>query len=495
MRNRPAPAAVCKSRIMENNKGKHRRTRREFLKNTAAAGGLLLLPAGFLRGADAPSNRVNFALVGLGGQGTTDLRGILNAGAACAAICDTDARKPAFGKRRFDLPAAREFADYRVMLDKLGGDIDAVVVATPDHTHFTVALDAIQRGKHVYVQKPMGHSVDQCRRLAAAARSAKIVSAMGNQGHSSGHIRMAREWFEAGLFGAITKVDCWDGQFMPAARAYAAPSPKPAELNWDLWLGPAPYREHFKLDGWRKYYEFGSGSLGDMAAHIMDPAYYILGLGYPEKIEILERRDYSLVSHASHAKMVFHFPASGARGPVQLVWWHGRDFRPPAPEGLEYREFKDRADDPNLPDDARLNLHPGVTGYLGRKREDGLTLNGSLFYGEKCVFNMGQYGDFFFTAPKTRFAELKRHEPPRKYRRHKGGHYRAWVNAIRAGEKAVSDFDYAAPLTEVICMGNIALRLGRDLRYNAATGTFINDPEADALIYDWSRNPRKGFHG
>ncbi|MDR3229317.1 MAG: Gfo/Idh/MocA family oxidoreductase [Puniceicoccales bacterium] len=477
----------------------HKTTRRDFLKNAGLTAGLLILPTGFLRGENAPSNRINVAMVGPGGQGRTDMRGVLNAGGKVVAICDVVTDLPAGVKKRFagDYPHvadAQTFTDYRVMLDKLGKDIDAVIVSTPDHTHFTVALDSIQRGKHVYVQKPMCHSIDQVRRLSKAAADAKVVSSMGNQGHSSNHIRMVKEWFEAGLFGEIKKIDCWDGQFMRGSQHYAAPKPQPKNLAWDLWLGPAKYRPFFPgvAPGWRPYYEFGSGSLGDMAAHIIDPAYYILDLDYPEKIEILERKDYTEVAYASHTKMIFHFPAKGNRGPVQLVWWHGKDFRPKAPTDLEYKEFNERKNDENLPEDPRLNLHGGVTGYLGRKHNDGLTLNGSLFYGEKVTFNMGQYGDFFFTAPKTKFAELKAKEPPKKYSRFKGGHYKDWVKSIRTGGKAVSDFAYAGPLTEVICMGNIAQRLGRDLRWDAKNGKFINDDQANALIFD--QPPRQGFH-
>jgi predicted dehydrogenase len=468
-------------------------SRRDFLKNAGIATGFLIIPSGWLHGEDVPSNRINVAAVGLGGQGSTDIGGVVKAGAKIVALCDVVTDKPARAiQQRF--PDAQPFADYRKMLDKLHKDIDAVIVSTPDHSHFTIALDAIHRGKHVYVQKPMCHSIDQVRRLSKAAADAKIVSAMGNQGHSSSHIRMAREWFEAGLFGHIPTIDAWDGQYMPAPKRYADPSPKPDNLEWDLWLGPAKYRPYFRgvAPGWRPYIEFGSGSLGDMAAHIIDPAYYILDLDVPEKVEILEREDFSDVGFASHAKLVYHFPAKGKRGPVKIVWWHGKDYRPKAPEGLEYKEFKDRQDDPNLPDDPQKNLHSGVTGWLGKKHKDGLTLNGSLFYGEKVTFNMGQYGDFFFTAPQAKFAELKEKAPPQKYKRHKGGHYRAWVNAIRDKEQAVSDFSYAGPLTEVICMGNIALRLGRDLRWNAKEGKFINDDQANALIHDPA--PREGFH-
>ncbi|MDR2863450.1 MAG: Gfo/Idh/MocA family oxidoreductase [Puniceicoccales bacterium] len=465
-------------------------SRRDFLKTAGIASGLLILPSGFLRGENAPSNRLNVAGVGLGGQGNTDLRGVDKAGATIFALCDVDSKRLHGSHGRFT--DAQVFEDYRKMFDKIGKDLDAVIVSTGDHNHFTVALDAIQRGKHVYVQKPMCQTIDQVRRLSKAAKDAKIISSMGNQGHSSNHIRMVKEWYEAGFFGEIPVVDAWDGQYMPAPKQYAAPSPQPQNLNWDLWLGPAKSRPYFNVGNWRATIEFGSGSLGDMGAHIIDPAYYILDLDAPEKIEILERKDFSDIGHASHAKLVYHFPAKGKRGPVKLIWRHGRNFRPAPPEGLKYQGY--RENDENTPDNPTLNLHPGVAPGAGlvRKREDGLTLNGSFLRGEKFTGYLGQYGDFFYTAPDEKFAELKAKEPPRKYPRFKGGHYKDWVNAIRENRQAVSDFSYAGPLTEAIIMGNIALRLGRDLSWNAKEGKFINDDEANALIT--APKPRDGFH-
>ncbi|MDR1497786.1 MAG: Gfo/Idh/MocA family oxidoreductase [Puniceicoccales bacterium] len=467
-------------------------SRRNFLKKASLATGMLILPSGFLRGQNAPSNRINAACVGFGGQGSIDSNGVHNGGATIIGVCDVNAYSRSRAKKRH--PNATAFEDYRVMFDKLGKDIDAVVVSTPDHTHFTVAYDAVLRGKHVYVQKPMCHSIDQVRRLSKAAAEHKIISSMGNQGHSSNHIRMVREWFEAGFFGEIDTVDAWTGQFMRAPENYNKPSPKPKDLNWDLWLGPAKYREFFHgvAPGWRPYLEFGSGSLGDMAAHVIDPAYYILQLDAPEKIEIIESSGPTKVAHAEHAKIAFHFPAKGKRGPVKLVWWHGKNFRPSAPEGLNYREFNERKDDDLLPENTKLNLHPSVGGRLSKRHNDGLTLNGSLFYGKKLSFNMGQYGDFFYTAPHEKFAELKQKAPPAKYGRFRGGHYRDWINAIRKNIPAVSDFTYAGPLTEVIIQGIIALRLGRTLNWDAKNGKFINDDAANALLY--SPKPRTGFY-
>ena len=465
-------------------------SRRDFLKNASLATGFLILPTGFLRGQNAPSNRINVAIAGFGGQGKTDAKGVASAGANIAAVCEVDSQRLGTMKRAF--PQARTFEDYREMLDKMGKDLDGVVVATHDSSHFTITLDAIQRGKHVYVQKPMCHSIDQCRRLVKAAADNKVVSSMGNQGHSSNHIRLAREWYEAGLFGNITTVDAWTGQYMRAPNAYRPPAPVPKQINWDLWLGPVSWREYSPgiVHAWRPYREFGSGPLGDMAAHVMDPAFFIFDLDAPEKIEVLEYREDSPIGYPGTAKLAYHFPAKGKRGPIKMIWWHGKDgFRPTAPEGLVY-QGRNEQDELNL-DDPKVNLHIKIRD-LSARRNDGLTLSGSLFHTDKMSFFMGQYGDFLYTAPHEKFAELKEKSPPVKYKRSKGGHYRDWINAIRTGGKAVSDFAYAGPLTEIIIMGNIALRLKRTLHWDANRNEFTNDAEATALIK--SPPPRPGFH-
>jgi predicted dehydrogenase len=453
-------------------------SRRSFLKTAGlATGGLLLLPTGFLRGANAPSNRVNVAGVGAGGMGWGDINNVRNAGGNIVALCDVDANNLAATGRRY--PAAKRFVDYRELFDKMAKDIDAVIVGTPDHVHFTIALAAVELGKHVYVEKPMCRTVDQTRRLTQAAAAKNIVSQMGNQGHSSTHIRLVKEWYEAGLFGEISEVDTWTAQpltpsFREGSTEYLPSVPVPKNLNWDLWLGPAQpidYRPEIAPQRWRAYYEFGCGSLGDMAAHVIDPAYYILDLGAPEKIEFIEASSKTAISYPDRCKLVYHFPANAKRGPVKLRWSQGRGsgVKPPTPEGL------------SIP----------AGGGLAKRERDGLTLSGSLFYGKKCVFNMGQYGDFFYTAPHTRLEELKEHAPPHTYPRPKGGHHRNWLDAIRTGTKSVSDFSYSGPLTETIQLGVIAQRVQRTLIWDAKAGKFSGDEEANRLLV--AAPPRKGF--
>lgn len=437
-------------------------SRRHFLKTAGLASGLLILPASVLGrdGTTAPSNRINVACVGLGGMGMADMNGVAHAGATIVGLCEVDANRLA--KAQNAQRKAEAFSDYRKLFDKLGKDIDAVTVSTPDHAHFTVAMTAVSLGKHVYVQKPMCHTIDQVRRLSQAAADHKIVSQMGNQGHSNAHIRMVKEWYEAGLLGEITEVHAWsDRPIWPQGmQSFRPEAPVPAALDWDLWQGPAkarPYSPGIHPGNWRGYYEYGCGALGDMAVHSMDSSNYILELGAPTRIEV-EVPGKSPVAYPVRSKITYYFPATDKRGPVKVVWRDGRGNQPPKPEGVK-----------------------------------GLQPNGSLFIGPQGVNVMGHTGDFFEVLPASRFEQIKEkaRDVPVKYPRIKGGHYRNWVDSIRKGVKASSDFSYAGPFTEVVLLGVIAQRLGRTLNWDGQAGKFIGDDEANQLIK--APAPRAGF--
>ncbi|MDR2845302.1 MAG: Gfo/Idh/MocA family oxidoreductase [Puniceicoccales bacterium] len=434
-------------------------TRRSFLKNAAlATGGLLILPTGFLRGQTAPSNRINIAAIGVGGMGFGDLTGVATAGGTIGAVCDVDAIRLARAQRAF--PDAQAFADYRELFEKRGKDIDAVVVSTPDHLHFTIACTAVELGKHVYVQKPMCHTVDQVRRLSSLAAEKKVATQMGNQGQSSSHIRKAREWYEAGLIGAVSQVEAWTNRphWPQGMSAYRPVEKAPPHLDWNLWLGPVserPYSPKIAPFDWRGYYEFGCGALGDMGIHLINDAFYVLSLTAPTKIEVEIPRP-SAVAFPAKSTLTYHFPAHGDRGPVKLVWREGGE-KPPVPDGTDA-----------LPD------------------------NGSLILGSAAALSLSGWSDTFtplVTAEKR--AALLAASPPTKYPRVKGSHYRNWLDAIRKGTQASSHFGYAGPFAETILLGVIAQRLGRTLHWDAAAGRFTNDAEANQLLT--APPPRAGF--
>lgn len=438
-------------------------SRRDFLKNASLASGLLILPSGFLRGATAPSNRINVASVGVGGMGRGDVGGIRKGGATIIGLCDVDSHK--LTPMQKDIPGAKVFSDYRKMLDTLGDTVDAVSVSTPDHTHFTAAFEAIQRGKHVYVQKPLCHTIDQVRRLTAIAAEKKVVTQMGNQGSSHNFIRIAKEWYDLGLLGEVSHVDAWSdrpkGGGWPQGMEAFSPSEKvPDSLKWDLWLGPVaarPYSPGLHPFKWRGYYDFGCGALGDMAIHLMYDAYFVLDLTAPTKVEV-DVPDKSTVAFPTASTVTFHFPANDKRGPVKVVWRDGGR-KPDVPKGAK-----------------------------------GLDRNGSLLHGKNFVLSLSGWGGAFepyvSSAERTRLTE-EGNKIKGKYPRF-GNHYKSWVEAIRNGSAVASDFKTAGPFAEVILLGVIAQRLGRTLNWDSKAGVFVGDEEANRLLK--APQPTVGFH-
>jgi predicted dehydrogenase len=344
------------------------------------------------------------------------------------------------------------------LFDKLGKDIDAVVVSTPDHTHFTVAYTAVGLGKHVYVQKPLCHTIDQVRRLSALSAEKKVITQMGNQGQSSAHIRKAKEWYEAGLLGDVSLVEAWTNR--PVWPQGFAEFPKkhavPASLNWDLWQGPAKRRDFSKAIvpfKWRGFYEYGCGALGDMAVHLINDAFYVLDLTAPTKIEVSDLAGQSSVAYPTKSRITYHFPANDKRGPVKVVWSDGK-LKPAVPAGAR-----------NLPS------------------------NGSLLHGKNFTLSLSGWADTFEAfVPKAKWEALNEKAPAVKYPRIKGGHYANWIDSIRENKLASSNFGYSGPFAEVILLGVIAQRLGRTLSWDAKAGQFVGDAEANALVKSISHN-------
>lgn len=437
--------------------------RRAFLRNAAlGTGGLLILPSGFLRGQNAPSNRITVACVGVGGQGDYDSRRILEAGAQIVGICDVDRRRLQTKSRRDGFKDAEQFEDYREMFDKIGKKFDAVSVSTPDHTHFTVAHQAIDMGKHVYVQKPLVHTVDQARRLTALAKRKKVITQMGNQGTSLSEIYTTKEWYEAGLFGDVSKVLAWTNRpvWKQGFDAYEATKPTPDSLNWDLWLGCAPempYHPGIHPFQWRGLYSFGTGALGDMAAHVLNAAYNVLELGLPTKIEVnVSAR--SPIAFPNHSEVIFHFPKTAKRGPIQLTWVDG----------------------------ANGDRKPKEAARLGGQG------SGSYFEASKVPFGAGEYGDPILTFPEEKLEEFKAKKIPQKYYRVPGAnHYQDWIDSIKGNKPAISNFEKAGIFTEIMLLGVIAQRVGRNLEYDPVRARFKGDEEANRLLK--APKPRKGF--
>jgi len=442
----------------EDNRAQGRISRRAFIgAAAAAAGAFTIVPRRVLGGPGnvPPSEKINIAGIGIGGMGRTNLKNLETEN--IVALCDVD---PEFAAETFKrYPQAKVFQDFRVMLDKQR-DIDGVVVATPDHTHAVISLAAIQAGKHVFCQKPLTHDVWEARRLAQAAKEAKVATQMGIQGHSGEGARLICEWIGAGLIGEIHEVDAWCSlTYYPWGHAYWSSKwserpkdtpPVPPTLDWDLWIGPAPMRPYhpaYHPRTWRCWWDFGCGMMGDRGAHTLDPVVWALKLGAPSSIEATSCGNTKEV-HPLSAIVTFRFPARGELPPLKLTWYEGT--RPPRPEELE---------------DGRQLGHPE---------------GGALFKGAKGTIMCGVYGENPRIIPDAKMKEAQL--PAKTLPRVTDSHEQDWVRACKTGKPAGADFSYSGPLTEICLLGNVAKRVDARMEWDAANLKVTNLPEANRYV-------------
>jgi predicted dehydrogenase len=439
-------------------------SRRQFLSSTTlGAAALLVFPSILpsVRGANAPNQKLNLAGIGIGGQGAHDLAQMESEN--IVALCDVDKNHGARVFRKY--PKAKQFTDYRRLLDEMK-EIDGVVIATPDHHHAFAAMEAIKRGKHVYCEKPLTHSVWEARQVTQAARQAKVVTQMGNQGQASPETRRLSEAVWAGAIDNVTEVHIWTDrpsrglfdEYWPQGLARPKDTPPaPATLDWDLWLGPAPQRPYnpaYLPFVWRGWWDFGTGALGDIGCHSMDPVFRALKLGAPLSVQAASTR-VNEETFPLGSMVTWQFPARpaapqpinchirGLKGahagavkmpPCKLVWYDG-GLRPPRPDGL-----------------------PEGTQMGG---------NGRLLIGDKG-FMLGNA-----VYPKSRAKVLDHVQgtiPP------SAGHYKEWIEACKGGPPAGSNFDWAGPLAEAVLLGNVALRV--QLREDLTLCKLLWDPAA-----------------
>ena len=436
-------------------------SRRKFIKNVSvAATGFFIIPRHVLgRGFVAPSDKLNIAGIGAGGKGESDLAEFSKSPAVnIISLCDVDDRSSVKSRGRF--PKASYYKDYREMLAKEGKNVDAVSVSIPDHGHAVAALAAMQMGKHVYVQKPMTHDIYEARILTQAARKYKVVTQMGNQGASFDGVKKMQDWYNAGLIGDAVNIYCWTNR--PVwPQGFGKPAGKeevPKELDWNLWLGPTSYEEYHKgfvPFNWRGYPSFGTGALGDMGCHIIDPAFKTTGLGYPSEVEcsVVDLYEqmwtpaYHPDSFPASSSLKLKFPGIGGKPTTYLHWVDG-GLLPDRPEELDPNET------------------------MG---DDG---GGAIIIGTKGKMMCGTYGNNATLLPTALSKDVK---VPQVIKRVPEGHYLQWVNACIAGfgkNELSSSFDYAGPLTESILMGNLALR---SWNIKGANGGF---PGRKKLLWD-----------
>jgi predicted dehydrogenase len=420
-------------------------SRRSFVTDlTKAAAVFTIVPRHVLgRGYRAPSDTLNVACVGVGGMGRTDVTGM--AIENIYALCDVDWKQG--GDSMATYPKAKRYRDFREMLATDGKNIDAVTVSTPDHTHTVIAMAALKAGKHVYCQKPLARTIGEVRALMAeSARRPKQATQMGNQGHAADGTRQIREWYEAGVLGNVREVHLWTNRpIWPQAidRPTEMHVPPPT-LSWDLWLGPAPERPYHPAYApfrWRGWWDFGTGALGDIACHSMDAAFWTLGFKYPSRIEAESTPVFPETAPRS-SRIVYTFPARASRPEVTVVWRDG-SLLPPRPRG------------------------DGIFSIQWPPYEDG----GQLWIGSNGQqLVCGMYGQNPRLLDEKRNEELKTNPPPVKYPRLKSV-YQEWVDACKAGRQPGSSFvEHSGPLTQMVLLGNLAVRTGKAIEVNPDTG-------------------------
>jgi len=437
-------------------------SRRKFIARTSAVtAGAFFAPLGVRSGISAGSRaneKLNIAVIGAGGQGMENLRDCTAENVV--ALCDVSDTAAAGAFKQF--PEAARFRDFRVMFDKMGKGIDAVIVATPDHTHFPAAMAAMQLGKHICVEKPLAHNVWQLRTLPKAAKRYKVISQMANQGHATIGIRYVKEWYEAGILGNVKEVIAWfngpefnpKGYFLKPDNYPPSEEPIPAGLDWDLWLGPAAYRpySHFYIPRfWRGWYELGNGELGDWACHTLDAPFWALDLGMPVSVDSLSRTPESSRGFVSDQSVLkFEFAARGTKPPVTLKWYEG-------------------------------GLKPENRPEWGLKE---LPASGMIMVGDKVsLMTGGRPNDPKLLLPEEEWKHFNENKPAETIPRVVGGPRAEWIAAIKGtGPMPGSTFDYSARLTEMASIGVLAQRFNTRIEYDARNMKVTNHPEFDVYI-------------
>jgi predicted dehydrogenase len=442
----------------------HTLTRRHFLRNASLASAVSVAFPAVLRSQGAtgasPNNRLNVACFGVGNQGRVAVEAMV--GENLVAFCDVDDQCAAqtYGKHS----GVPRFRDFRKVFDAFGNQIDAVTISTPDHMHYPIAMAALSLGKHVFVEKPMTHTIWESRRLRELAAEKGVATQMGNQGHALEGIRLLKEWFDAGVLGEVREVQSWTDRPIWPQGVRAPDHSKmipvvPSSLDWDLWLGVAAQRAYdpaYVPFNWRGYWDFGTGAAGDMGCHLMDGAFYALQLDAPEWVEAISAKA-NTYSAPSASVVTYQFPARSSLPPVRYTWYDG-GLKPLPPPEFEH--------DRTLPS------------------------NGSFIIGSKASVLTDTYYRSVRLIPETKRVAMMPTLPPPTLPRVEGGHFQEWLRACKGGPAPGSSFEYAARLTEMVLLSNLALRAGRRIEWDAPHMKVTNIPEANQWV---TKEYRPGF--
>ncbi|MEM6885855.1 MAG: Gfo/Idh/MocA family oxidoreductase [Verrucomicrobiota bacterium] len=464
-------------------------SRRQFLKQSAVLGAWSVLPAHIALGNQsgsgdpAPSERVNVAFVGAANKGYRNRKAFL-ASKLCnvVALCDVHLQQKEAQKSAAEHPGAKTFTDYRKMLDEMGGVIDAVVVSTPDHTHFPASMAAMAHGKHIWCEKPLAHTFGQCERLMDLAERSGVVTQMGNQGHSGANYFQFKEWTKAGLIKDITKIDAYQVQGCrwnnwaqnPKLKNYPQEA-MPEGMDWDLWCSVSPEVPYSKLmhpSNWRGWVEFGCGKLGDWASHVIDTPHRFLKLGYPEKVTALKRDGVHPLIYPRLSTIQFQFAERGPGLPAcELTWYDGPDNYPEIAQ--EYRDLKGEQPGFKYPEGTK----PPRSHFVGK-----------VMYSKELVFRAVSHSEPLRIVPREKYMDMRRDLP--RFPQKNSDHWKNFLLACKGQEEARSPFSVSGPLSQVLAIGMISQRLGGELHFDSKTMKFTNSDAANALL---DPAPRKGW--
>lgn len=465
-------------------------TRRDFIKSAALASAGLAIgsvsnkmnAASYSRIVGA-NKKINLAHIGIGNRGWEIIEQFDNTGLAnVVALCDVDLGAEQTKKALAKFPHARRFKDFREMFDKMGNEIEAVAIATPDFAHFPAVMMSMTYGKHVYVEKPLSRTFYESELLIKAAKKyPKVVTQMGNQGHSEANYFQFKAWTEAGIIKDVTAITAhmnnarrWHG-WDTNIKHFPAAEPIPETLDWDTWLmsrGYHAYNKDFHNGQWRCWYDFGMGALGDWGAHIIDTAHRFLDLGLPEEITPLKLTGHNDFFFPMSSTIEFKFPKRGDMPPVVITWYDGVDNIPPVPEGY-----------------GKMELDPNIPAVAGGKIQPARLNPGKEIYSKELTFKGGSHGSILTIIPDEKAKELEKSLP--EIPESTSNHFANFLLACQGKEQTRSPFEISGPLSQVFCLGVAAQRLNRKIVFDRDTKRVTNDAFADAFLI--GEPPRKGW--
>ncbi|MEM1108934.1 MAG: Gfo/Idh/MocA family oxidoreductase [Planctomycetota bacterium] len=465
----------------------NRLSRRQLLKSSAALSAFSIIPAPLVRGQNSPSatrvspnDRVNVACVGIAQRGHNNTNNIRNSGLAnIVALCDVHLDQKHAQEHIAKSPNAKTFTDFRVMFDEMADDIDAVIVSTPDHSHYAITAQAMALGKHVYVEKPLAHTFGQCQRLIDLAARTGVVTQMGNQGHSSANLTQFQAWTEAGVIKDVTRISAfmnkwrrWHGWGTGTTGYFDRPLPD--GLNWDAWIASAemhPFSDKLHPGNWRSWYEYGSGCFGDWGPHILDTAHRCLDLGLPTTIAAPHRDGPNDFVYPQATTIRFDFPARKSMPACAITWYDGTaNFPPVEPELGNWR----RNQKTRKVERAPLKITDQTPG--------------KIIYGKDLTFFGGSHGSVLRVVEGNDDPDFRKTLP--KFQNKVSNHYQNFLLACQGKEESLSPFAISGPLCQVFNLGILAQRFGSELAFDPVTKKITNHPEANALL---DPAPRRGW--